>query len=180
MPSAARFTAIEPVTPEPARPVRRAVLTQSWLDLAFLHWALDPEAVQPLLPRGTRPDVIDGRTYVGLIAFRMHRTGLFELPGLPWLGSFPETNVRVYSVDAAGRRGVVFLSMDAARLLPVLVGRAALGLPYVWSRMCPCGGPAMWCATAAVGTCRRARRRPRISGFESVRRLANRRRWSSS
>lgn len=115
--------------------MRRALLTQSWLDLTFMHWAVSPQVVQPLLPRGTEPDVIDGRTYVGLIAFRMHRIGLLGLPGLLWLGSFPETNVRVYSVDGAGRRGVVFLSLDAARLLPVLVGRAGLGLPYVWSRM---------------------------------------------
>lgn len=129
------FGAIEPVTPEPVRPVRRALLTQSWLELTFLHWAVAPDVVRPVLPRGTEPDVIDGRTYVGLIAFRMHRIGFFGLPGLPWLGSFPETNVRVYSVDEAGRRGVVFLSLDAARLLPVLVAQVGLRLPYVWSRM---------------------------------------------
>jgi uncharacterized protein YqjF (DUF2071 family) len=126
---------IEPVTPEPTRRVHRAILTQSWLDLTFLHWAVAPQTVQPLLPRGTEPDVIDGQTYLGLIAFRMYRIGLAGLPGLPWLGTFPETNVRLYSVDAAGRRGVVFLSLDAARLLPVLTGRIGFGLPYIWSRM---------------------------------------------
>jgi uncharacterized protein len=126
---------VEPVTPEAPHRVRRALLTQSWLDLAFLHWAVTPETVVPLLPRGVQPDVIDGRTYVGLIAFRMHRIGWLGLPGLPWVGSFPETNVRLYSVDAAGRRGVVFLSLDASRLLPVLVARIGFRLPYVWSRM---------------------------------------------
>ena len=125
----------ESVTPEAPRRVRRALLTQSWLDLAFLHWAVAPETVAPLLPAGARPDVIGGRTYVGLIAFRMHRIGWLGLPGLPWVGSFPETNVRLYSVDEAGRRGVVFLSLDAARLLPVLAARAGFRLPYVWSRM---------------------------------------------
>ncbi|MGH6657215.1 MAG: YqjF family protein [Actinocrinis sp.] len=135
MPPSARVALIEPVTPEPVRPVRRALLTQSWLDLAFLHWAVTPDVVRPLLPRGTEPDVLDGHTYIGLIAFRMHRVGLLGLPGTPWLGSFPETNVRLYSVDRAGRRAVVFLTLDAARLLPVLVGRIGFGLPYVWSRM---------------------------------------------
>lgn len=115
--------------------MRRTLLTQSWLDLTFLHWAVAPEVVQPFLPVGTRPDVIDGRTYIGLIAFRMHRIGWMGLPGLPWLGSFPETNVRLYSVDEAGRRAVVFLSLDAARLLPVLAARVGFRLPYVWSRM---------------------------------------------
>ncbi|MBS2963388.1 DUF2071 domain-containing protein [Actinocrinis puniceicyclus] len=135
MSSLAPSGGVEPVTPDPARPVRRALLTQSWLDLAFLHWAVAPQVVQPLLPSGTRPDVIDGRTYVGLIAFRMHRIGWLGLPGLPWLGSFPETNVRLYSVDAAGRRAVVFRSLDASRLLPVLTARLGFRLPYVWSRM---------------------------------------------
>lgn len=115
--------------------MRRALLTQSWLDLTFLHWAVAPEVVQPLLPTGTRADVIDGRTYIGLIAFRMYRIGWMGLPGMPWLGTFPETNVRLYSVDDAGRRAVVFLSLDAARLLPVLTARVGFRIPYVWSRM---------------------------------------------
>ncbi|MEV1328083.1 DUF2071 domain-containing protein [Micromonospora costi] len=125
----------EAVTAEAARPVRRPVLVQWWRDLAFLHWAVDPAAVAPLLPPGTRPDVLDGRTYVGLVAFRMVRLGPLAGPGLPYLGTFCETNVRLYSVDTAGRRAVVFRSLDAARLLPVLVARASLRLPYLWSRM---------------------------------------------
>ncbi|WP_166021615.1 YqjF family protein [Streptomyces chilikensis] len=126
---------LEPVSADPPPAAGRAFLTQSWLDLAFLHWAADPGAVAGLLPAGTRPDTLDGVTYVGLVAFRMHRVGWFGLPGVPYLGSFPETNVRLYSVDAHGRRGVVFRSLDASRLIPVAVGRAAFRLPYVWSRM---------------------------------------------
>ena len=125
----------EPVTPTAPRPVRRAVLTQGWRDVAFLHWALDPERVAPLLPRGTVPDLHDGRTYVGLIPFRMLRIGFLGAPGLPYLGSFAETNIRLYSVDEQGRRGVVFLSLDADRLLPVLAARWVARLPYLWSRM---------------------------------------------
>jgi uncharacterized protein YqjF (DUF2071 family) len=126
---------IEPVTPQPPRALPRTLLTQSWLDLAFLHWAAAPEHVNTLLPAGTVADELDGSTYVGLIAFRMHRIGWFGLPGLPYLGTFPETNVRLYSVDAHGRRGVVFRSLEASRLLPVLVARGAFRLPYVWARM---------------------------------------------
>jgi uncharacterized protein YqjF (DUF2071 family) len=125
-----------PVTVDAPWPVdRRTLLTQSWLDLAFVHWAAEPSQVAPLLPRGVRPDTLDGVTYVGLVAFRMHNVGWFRLPGVPYLGSFAETNVRLYSVDDAGRRGVVFRSLDAARLIPVLAARALFGLPYLWSRM---------------------------------------------
>lgn len=125
----------EPISTEPSRPVDGSLLTQSWLDLAFVHWAADPAEVAPLLPAGTVPDVIDGVSYVGLVAFQMHRVGWFRLPGVPYLGTFPETNVRLYSVDEHGRRGVVFRSLEASRLIPVATARLGFRLPYVWSRM---------------------------------------------
>jgi uncharacterized protein YqjF (DUF2071 family) len=125
----------EPVTPDAPGLTGRTLLSQSWLDLAFLHWAVDPAVVAPLLPVGAAPDVIGGVTYVGLIGFRMHRIGWLGLPGLPYLGSFPETNVRLYSVDAHGRRGVVFRSLEASRLVPVLAARIGFRLPYVWAKM---------------------------------------------
>ncbi|MFE2944098.1 YqjF family protein [Streptomyces sp. NPDC059255] len=128
-------SAPEPVTADPPRDEPRPLLTQSWLDLAFLHWAVDPAHVAPLLPRGTVPDTFDEVTYVGLVAFRMHRVGWLRLPGIPYLGTFPETNVRLYSVDRQGRRGVVFRSLDASRLIPVAIGRAGFRIPYAWSRM---------------------------------------------
>ncbi|MER5971548.1 DUF2071 domain-containing protein [Streptomyces sp. NPDC002055] len=125
----------EPITPDPPGDTPRPLLTQSWLDLAFLHWAADRDDVARLLPAGTVPDTLNGVTHVGLVAFRMHRVGWFRLPGIPYLGTFPETNVRLYSVDEHGRRGVVFRSLDASRLIPVAMARAAFRLPYLWSRM---------------------------------------------
>jgi uncharacterized protein YqjF (DUF2071 family) len=131
----ARVVDVEPVTPTAPRPAGRTVFTQGWRDLAFLHWAVDPSQVAPLLPPGTRPDEHDGATYVGLIPFRMRRIGVAGSPGLPWVGSFLEMNVRLYSVDEQGRRGVVFASLDAERLLPVLAARLVAGLPYLFARM---------------------------------------------
>ncbi|MEU6082386.1 DUF2071 domain-containing protein [Streptomyces sp. NPDC047108] len=125
----------EPVTATAPHTVRRPITSQWWTDVTFLHWPADPAAVAPLLPRGTRPDLFEGRTYVGLVPFRMERVAIGRRPALPYLGTFAETNVRLYSVDAHGRRGVVFLSLDAARLLPALAGRAGFRLPYRWSSM---------------------------------------------
>jgi len=125
----------EPVSrTAPALP-GRVITTQSWRDLTFLHWSVDPARVGPLLPPGTRPDVLDERTYVGLVPFRMVRLTVGRRPPVPFFGTFLETNVRLYSVDESGRRGVVFLSLDVDRAAVVPVIRAVVGAPYRWARM---------------------------------------------
>lgn len=118
----------------PPLPGRR-IITQRWSDLTFLHWKVAPEIVATMLPPGTRPDVVDGATWVGLIAFRLSDSSFFGGPPVPWFGTFPEINVRLYSVDEQGRRGVVFASLEATRLASVLTARLAFGLPYRWSSM---------------------------------------------
>jgi uncharacterized protein YqjF (DUF2071 family) len=125
----------EPVTATPSRGVRPALLHQDWREVAFLHWAIDPERAAPRLPRGTRPDVFLDRTFVGIVALRMQRTALLAGPAIPWLGTFGQINVRLYSVDESGRRGVVFLSLDADRLPPALGARQTTRLPYAWGRV---------------------------------------------
>ncbi len=125
----------EPITPTSPRHAGRTVFTQQWLELAFIHWAVDPELVAPHMPDGVRPDVFDGASYVALVPFRMKGIGLFGSPGVPYFGSFLETNVRLYGVDQDGRRGVVFCSLEASRLATVAVTRVATGLNYLWAQM---------------------------------------------
>jgi uncharacterized protein YqjF (DUF2071 family) len=124
----------EAINPTSGRPVTRPILTQSWTDLTYLHWPYEPATVRPFLPPGVEPDVSDGATWVGLIPFAMRRVAVLGAR-LPYVSDFLETNVRLYGVDAAGRRSVVFLSLDADRLLAVAGARAAYRLPYVWSSM---------------------------------------------
>jgi uncharacterized protein YqjF (DUF2071 family) len=126
---------VSEIWPE-APPLRRPrILRQRWLDLTFLHWAVEPAEVAHYFPPGIRPDTFEGRTYVGLVPFRMVGTSLPHGPAVPYFGSFLETNVRLYSIDATGRRGVIFLSLDANRLAVVATARTVFGLPYRWARM---------------------------------------------
>lgn len=127
--------ATSPVGAAPPDLRRLTIMTQWWREITFLHWRVDPARVAPLLPRGVRPDVVDGSTWVGLIPFRMVGAGVGRGPAVPRLGTFCETNVRVYSVGEDGRRGVVFLSLEAERLAVVLGARAVFGIPYMWARM---------------------------------------------
>ena len=126
---------IEPVSTVAPALRGRVMMNQDWRDLTFLHWAVEPERVAHLMPPGVRPDSLDGATYVGLIPFRMVHAGVGRGPGVPWAGSFLETNVRLYSVDETGRRGIVFLSLDTDRSLVVAGARVGFGLPYRWARM---------------------------------------------
>jgi hypothetical protein len=114
----------ELVTPEaPILPWPR-ILRQNWLDLSFLHWVVEPASIAHLYPPDTEPDTFDGSSFVGVVPFRMV---LF--------GTFLETNIRLYSVDQTGRRGVVFLSLDTDRLGMVAAGRGIVGVPYRWAWM---------------------------------------------
>lgn len=123
-----------PVTPPPLRgPV---IFDQRWRDLTFVHWPVRPDDVEELYPPGTRPDTFaDGMTYVGLVPFAVSTTKVGSALALPYFGGFLETNVRLYSVDDAGRHGVLFLSLETARLAVVPVVRMGLGVPYTWAKM---------------------------------------------
>jgi uncharacterized protein YqjF (DUF2071 family) len=110
-------------------------MRQTWCDVAFLHWPCDPVLVRPLVPCPLELDLYDGAAWIGLVPFRIAGLTLPRVPAVPWLSAFPETNVRTYVADAAGRRGVWFFSLDAARLPAVLAARAAFALPYFWARM---------------------------------------------
>jgi uncharacterized protein YqjF (DUF2071 family) len=122
--------------PAVAPPLSRTVVfDQMWCDLTFLHWPVDPSEVAPFLPPGTRPDTIDGLTYVGLVPFRMRRAGPGRRLPVPYFGSFGEVNVRLYSVDDDDRHGVVFRTLDADRLAVVALARWGLRIPYVWSHI---------------------------------------------
>ena len=135
MPDLASSSPAQPVSADAPALRGPALLDQVWRDLAFLHWRVEPERVAPLLPPGVAPDTHDGSSWVGLIPFRLTDARFGTGPVLPYVGSFAETNVRLYGVDATGRRGVVFASLEAQRLAFVLGARVALNIPYTWARM---------------------------------------------
>jgi uncharacterized protein len=125
----------EPLTATPPFRVERAVMRQTWNDLTFLHWPHDPALVRPLVPRELELDLFGGAAWVGLVPFLITGLTLPRWPALPWISRFPETNVRTYVLDRAGRRGVWFFSLDAARFAAVIGARTGYGLPYFWAKM---------------------------------------------
>jgi uncharacterized protein len=111
------------------------IMRQRWERLTFLHWAFDPDAVQRLLPAGLTAETWDDAAWVGLVPFYM-RVSFPNGRLVPWASNFCETNVRTYVRDDAGRSGIWFFSLDAARLGAVVVARATpYRLPYFWASM---------------------------------------------
>jgi uncharacterized protein YqjF (DUF2071 family) len=123
----------EAVTAEAPPLTKPRILRQDWLNLSYLHWAVEPASIAHFYPAGTEPDIFEGRSYVSMVPLHMANTGLAHGPVL--LGTFLGTNLRLYSVDGTGRRGVVLLSLDANRLDVVAAARTVFGLPYRWARM---------------------------------------------
>ena len=109
-------------------------MTQSWHDLLFAHWPLDPDVLRSRIPSGLTLDLFDGRAWIGVIPFHMTNVGPRGLPSLPWLSAFPELNVRTY-VTHGGKPGVFFFSLDAASTLAVVGARTVFHLPYYRATM---------------------------------------------
>ncbi len=117
--------------PRPARPWS---WRQSWLDLAFLHYRVEARELRRRIPESLRLDEFAGTAWVSLVPFRMSGVARRPWPVLPGFGSFPELNLRTY-VEAEGKPGVWFFSLDAASWPIVLGGRLLYGLPYYRARM---------------------------------------------
>jgi uncharacterized protein len=89
-----------------------------------------------MYPPGTRPDVFaDGMTYVALVPFIASGSRLGTSLPMLYFGAFPESNIRLYSIDNSVRHGLLFRSLETARLAVVPPTRIGLGIPYSWAKM---------------------------------------------
>ena len=122
------------------RPDGKAVMTQRWRSLSFLHFAADPNAIQKLLPKGLSVDTFTDeqgieRAWIGVAPFRMEGVTLSRWPEIPGIHAFPETNVRTYEHRDGTEPGVWFFSLDAANGLACKFARCFFHLPYHESEM---------------------------------------------
>lgn len=115
-------------------PERPWIMTQTWHDLLFAHWQVDPSLLASKVPSGLDIDLFNGQAWLGLVPFHMTNVAPRWVPALPWVSSFPELNLRTY-VRVAGRPGVYFFSLDAGNPLAVRAARMVLNLPYYSASM---------------------------------------------
>jgi len=111
------------------------VMYQRWEQLLFLHWSFDPVVIQQTLPPGLTVDTFDGRAWVGVVPFFMSGVRPRFLPAVPRISNFQELNLRTYVIDAEGRRGVWFYSLDTSHRFPVWIARRFFHLNYRYAKM---------------------------------------------
>lgn len=89
----------------------RPFLTAQWRDLIMVNYRVDPDLLQPWVPRGTSLDLWAGDALISLVAFKLLDTRVMGL-NLPGYRNFEEVNLRFYvrrEADGDQKRGVVFI-----------------------------------------------------------------------
>lgn len=105
------------------------VMTQTWRDLLFLHWPVDPDKLRCFVPEELELDLYDNTAWIGIVPFKTEGTRLRFLPPIPGPANFLEINVRTY-VRYKGKSGVYFFSLDANSRTAVEAASFGGFLPY--------------------------------------------------
>jgi len=110
------------------------VMTQTWEDLLFAHWPIDPDELRRVIPAPLTLDTYEGQAWIGIVPFNITAFRPRWLPSIPRITTFPELNVRTYVV-VGDKPGVYFFSLDAANWPAVIGARLWFHLPYVFAQM---------------------------------------------
>ena len=110
------------------------VMTQTWNDLAFFHYAVEPSVLRALVPEELTLDLWQGVAWLTVIPFWMSHIRPPGIPSVPILSTMPELNVRTY-VTYGGKPGIYFFSLDAGNLSAVWSARLFYRLPYWHAKM---------------------------------------------
>ena len=110
-------------------PERPWFMGQTWCDLLFMHWPVDPEVLARVVPPQLPLDLRDGSAWLGVTPFEVMGFRFHGTPPAPFVATFPELNVRTY-VTVGGKPGIFFHSLDAGSSLAVAGARRSYRLPY--------------------------------------------------
>jgi uncharacterized protein YqjF (DUF2071 family) len=98
-------------------PVGMPFLTAAWRNLVMLSFDIDPQVLDPYVPRGVELDLYQGRALVSIVAFEFEKARCYGVPA-PFCACIPEVNLRFYVqriVNGRRRPGVVFVKEIAPR-----------------------------------------------------------------
>jgi uncharacterized protein YqjF (DUF2071 family) len=110
----------------PARPWK---YYQEWNATIFLHYKVDADLLQTLLPKGLSLDLYEKEAWVTVALFSVNGLRPHWLPPLAGISNFHEVNIRTYVVRQ-GVPGIFFLLLDASKRSSATLGRIFGRLPY--------------------------------------------------
>lgn len=109
-------------------------MRMQWHDLLFMHWRIEKDALQRLIPDGLEIDTFDSSAWIGVVPFKMSGVAPRYVPNVPFMSCFPELNVRTY-VTINGKPGVWFFCLEATNPIAVRIARQFFHLPYMDARI---------------------------------------------
>jgi hypothetical protein len=110
------------------------LFSQSWDDVLFAHFAMDPPSLRRLVPDALTLDLFDGVAWLTISPFSVSHLRPGGVPPLPKLSFFPQVNVRTY-VSREDKPGLFYFSVDAANLSAVWGARVFFRMPYWHSKI---------------------------------------------
>ena len=132
MPLASAPPIPRPGSAETGAPTERPLFRADWLRVVFIHYALDPKVLQPLVPFPLH--LRENAAFVSLVAFTLENLRLCGCERLSQFLLRPVSNheflnVRTY-VEVENATGIFFLAEWLSKLLAVPLGPPTFGLPY--------------------------------------------------
>ncbi len=113
-------------------------LTAEWRNLILITYAVEPEVLEPYVPKGLVLDLLKGKAYVSFVAFDFLRTRVKGIP-IPFHVNFPEVNLRFYvryrSKEGKEKRGVVFIREFVPKYMIAFVANTIYNEPYLSTKM---------------------------------------------
>jgi len=110
------------------------LLSQSWNDLLFAHFAIDRRILRGLVPEALTLDLYDGVAWLTIAPFCVSHLRPSGVPSLPGLSFFPQLILRTY-VTFEDKPGLFYFSVDAANLSAVWLARVFFRMQYWHSAM---------------------------------------------
>jgi hypothetical protein len=105
------------------------LISQSWNDLLFAHFAIDPPTLRRLVPDALTLDLYDGVAWLTVSPCCTSHLRPSGIPPLPGFSFFPQVNLRTY-VTLQGKPGVLYFSVDAANLSVVWFARTFFRMQF--------------------------------------------------
>lgn len=110
------------------------LMTQTWNHVLFVHFPLEPEKLQDLIPKPLQLDTFQESAWVSVVLLSITDQRVNYLPPIPLTTQFLQVNLRTY-VKHKGKQGVYFFNIEANHHLMTFFANTFFHLPYKFSNI---------------------------------------------